>query len=201
MKQRITILILEDSREDFFLLQEMLSSSEEIEAEILHANRLQEAMETARNHQVDVAVIDLNLPDSSGLDTFLTFHKGHSQLPTIILSGAKDNKLAFEAVSKGAQDYLFKGEPSDTAVIRTIRYAIERQRLMTELKSAQDQVRQLHGLLPICAICKNIRDDQGYWNRIESYISEHSEAQFTHSLCPDCAKKHYSEFLKKGEGE
>lgn len=201
MKQRIIILILEDSREDFFLLQEMLSSSEEIEAEILHANRLQEAMETARDHQVDVAVIDLNLPDSSGLDTFLTFHEEHSFLPTIILSGAKDNDIAYEAVSKGAQDYLFKGEPSDTAVIRTIRYAIERQRLMKELKSAQDQVKQLHGLLPICAICKNIRDDQGYWNRIESYISEHSEAQFTHSLCPDCAKKHYAEFLKNDEDE
>jgi hypothetical protein len=57
-------------------------------------------------------------------------------------------------------------------------------------------VRELKGLLPICSSCKKIRDDNGYWNQIENYISRHSRAEFTHSICPDCAKKIYPEYYK-----
>ena len=66
---------------------------------------------------------------------------------------------------------------------------------VTELKRAQEEVRQLAGLLPICASCKKIRDDSGYWNQIESYIRSHSQAEFSHGICPDCAKRLYGEFL------
>jgi len=68
-----------------------------------------------------------------------------------------------------------------------------RKKLEAELKKAILEVKTLRGLIPICAICKNIRDDKGYWNRIESYVSAHSEAEFTHSICPDCMKTHYDE--------
>jgi methyl-accepting chemotaxis protein len=67
----------------------------------------------------------------------------------------------------------------------------EREKLIVELQNALDEVRKLSGLLPICANCKKIRDDKGYWNLLESYISQHSEAVFTHSICPDCVKKLY----------
>lgn len=67
----------------------------------------------------------------------------------------------------------------------------ELEKSNTELKTALKDVHTLSGLLPICASCKNIRDDNGYWNQIENYISEHSSADFTHSICPDCAKKLY----------
>ncbi|MEN6331058.1 MAG: PAS domain S-box protein [Smithella sp.] len=70
----------------------------------------------------------------------------------------------------------------------------ERERLILELQEAISQVKTLSGLLPICASCKKIRDDKGYWNQIESYIRAHSEAKFSHSICPDCAKKMYPEF-------
>jgi DNA-binding NtrC family response regulator len=196
MKQKITVLVIEDSLDDFFLLKEVLESSEEIEAKIFHKVRLEDAMSVAKNIVVDVAIIDLSLPDSFGLDTYVSFHEKYPSIPTIIMTGAKDHDMAFEAVQKGAQDYLFKGEPSSTAIIRTIRYAIERHRLMTEIKQASDHIKTLQGMLPICAACKNIRDDEGYWNRIESYISEHSEVKFTHSICPDCAKKLYPEYYK-----
>lgn len=68
---------------------------------------------------------------------------------------------------------------------------IERDKLLEELKSALSKVKQLSGFLPICASCKKIRDDKGYWNQIESYIRNHSEAEFSHSICPDCARKLY----------
>lgn len=67
----------------------------------------------------------------------------------------------------------------------------ERDRLIAELQKALSEVKTLRGFLPICAHCKKIRDDKGYWNQIESYISEHSEAEFSHSICQECAKKHY----------
>lgn len=67
----------------------------------------------------------------------------------------------------------------------------------TALEAAMEQVRQLSGLLPICASCKKIRDDQGYWNQIESYLERYSEARFTHGICPECTWKLYPEFAPK----
>ena len=70
----------------------------------------------------------------------------------------------------------------------------ERNRYVEELQEALKEVKQLSGLLPICSHCKQIRDDKGYWNQIESYIGAHSEVNFSHGICPDCAKKFYPEF-------
>jgi PAS domain S-box-containing protein len=67
----------------------------------------------------------------------------------------------------------------------------EQEKLIKELKNALDQVKQLSGMLPICSSCKKIRDDKGYWSQIESYIRDHSEAEFSHSICPECAKSLY----------
>jgi PAS domain S-box-containing protein len=77
----------------------------------------------------------------------------------------------------------------------------DKERLIADLKEALSQVKKLSGLLPICASCKQIRDDKGGWKQIESYIADHSEANFTHGVCPDCTRKLYPEFaddLAKG---
>jgi hypothetical protein len=68
------------------------------------------------------------------------------------------------------------------------------EQLILKLQKALTEVKQLSGLLPICASCKKIRDDKGYWGQIESYISDHSEAEFSHGICPDCMKKLYPDF-------
>ncbi len=73
----------------------------------------------------------------------------------------------------------------------------ERERLISELQAALNKVETLSGLLPICAFCKDIRDDSGYWHQVEAYIKEHSKANFSHGVCPDCAKKHYPEYFKE----
>ena len=67
------------------------------------------------------------------------------------------------------------------------------------MKQALDNVKQLTGLLPICSHCKKIRDDKGYWNQIEVYIDQHSEARFSHGICQECAKKYYPDFDLYGE--
>jgi PAS domain S-box-containing protein len=80
-------------------------------------------------------------------------------------------------------------------VTRRKRIEGERERLIHELQDALTNIKRLRGLLPICASCKKIRDDKGYWNELETYILEHSEAEFTHGFCPDCMKKLYGAFL------
>jgi DNA-binding NtrC family response regulator len=199
MTSAIGVLIVEDNPDDLFLLQEMLDASEEAAFAVHHEERLAEAIAYARSHPVDVAIIDLSLPDSFGIETFRGFHREFPALPVVIMTGSRDHELALVAVKEGAQDFLYKGEPSATAIARTLRHAIERQRLTTELKAALDQVKQLKGLLPICAHCKKIRDDKGYWNQIESYIRDHSEAEFSHSICQECAARYYPELDIYGE--
>ncbi len=79
------------------------------------------------------------------------------------------------------------------------RVAAEREKLIRELQDALAKVRQLSGLLPICASCKKIREDSGYWTQIEAYVKDHSEAEFSHGICPECAEKLYPEFSGKDE--
>lgn len=79
----------------------------------------------------------------------------------------------------------------------------ERERLITKLQEALDHVKTLKGLVPICASCKNVRNDDGFWQQVEAYVSEHTEAKFSHSICPDCMKKlypaEYERLKKKGK--
>ncbi len=79
--------------------------------------------------------------------------------------------------------------------------AIVRKQLEEDIKKALQEKKTLQGFIPICARCKNIRDDQGYWNQIEQYIREHSEAEFTHSVCPDCAEELYGDLLREDENK
>jgi PAS domain S-box-containing protein len=76
----------------------------------------------------------------------------------------------------------------------------EREKIIWELQQAIDNIKALSGLIPICSSCKKIRDDKGYWNQLEKYIIEHTDAQFTHGICPECAEKFYSD-LKKDKNE
>jgi PAS domain S-box-containing protein len=76
----------------------------------------------------------------------------------------------------------------------------ERERTIAELQRAVAEVKVLSGLLPVCASCKKVRDDNGYWNQIEAYVREHSEADFTHSICPDCTRKLYPDLVRKRKG-
>ena len=81
------------------------------------------------------------------------------------------------------------------------RAQIEKDSLIVELKDALNEVKTLSGLLPICASCKKIRDDNGYWNQIEAYIGDRSEAEFSHSICPECFKKLYPEIAKEKDNQ
>lgn len=80
---------------------------------------------------------------------------------------------------------------------RSVRFVICISKEITELRRAKAEIAELRGIIPICASCKNIRDDAGYWRRIEEYIASHSAAEFSHGLCPDCLAKLYPEYAER----
>ena len=100
---------------------------------------------------------------------------------------------------------LYRGRPAVIGTLLDIterkHLEDEREKLITQLQDALSKVKTLSGMLPICSFCKRIRNDGGYWHQIEAYISEHSEAEFSHGLCPECEKRQYEELerLKKHE--
>lgn len=73
----------------------------------------------------------------------------------------------------------------------------ERERMIAELQEALEQIKTLKGIVPICANCKQIRDDEGFWQQVESYVEKHTEAQFSHGICPVCVEKLYPKYAKK----
>jgi transcriptional regulator with GAF, ATPase, and Fis domain len=97
--------------------------------------------------------------------------------------------LSLRATKRNA--YTERDQKLTERVGNQIAGAIANAEVFKELQKALKQVKQLSGLLPICASCKKIRDDKGYWNQIESYIRDHSEAEFSHGICPECMKKLY----------
>jgi hypothetical protein len=103
---------------------------------------------------------------------------------------------------------LYQGRLEETVEIRTHELSATNEELHKtndELTKALAEVRTLSGMLPICSYCKKIRDDKGYWNQLESYLRDHSEAEFSHGICPDCLKENfpdiYEKDLKKLRGE
>jgi K+-sensing histidine kinase KdpD len=87
-------------------------------------------------------------------------------------------------------------------LVASIRRSLEyEKKVSADLQHSLNHIKRLHGMLPICASCKKIRNDKGYWEQIEQYISERSETEFTHGLCPECAMKLYPELMESIEKE
>jgi DNA-binding response OmpR family regulator len=192
----ISVLLIEDNPDDAVLIEISLSQAR-VPCEVKQVDRLSKGLELLKDGGIDVVLLDLGLPDGQGISTFEKAHEQAPDVPIIVLTGHDDDELAIEAVQKGAQDYLVKGRVDDSLLGRSIRYAIERQKLLTQVEHSMREIKTLRGFLPICASCKKIRDDQGYWTQIERYISDHSDAEFSHGLCPDCAVKLYGDVLGK----
>lgn len=107
--------------------------------------------------------------------------------------------LVFAGISSASQmiSLQFDVQIKTRDISERKRTAMEQESIISELQEAISQVKQLSGLLPICASCKRIRNDEGYWEQLETYIRQHSKADFSHAICPDCAHKLYPEYSKK----
>jgi DNA-binding NarL/FixJ family response regulator len=205
----IKILLIDDEPAQAWLVGEHLrsvASKTGKSVELAHAESLQEGLERLEQGDIDLLLLDLSLPDSMGIDTFLRAYARFPSMPIVVLTSIEDEDIGIKLIQAGAQDYLAKGQSTGVILYRSIRHAIERkqaaaerERLIQELQSALIQVKTLKGLIPICAGCKKIRDDHGYWKELESYISTHSDAQFSHGFCPECASKLFPDIAEEVE--
>ena len=201
----IKILLIEDDPGDVEILRLILGYvDDDVWIDMTHADRLSAAMKISEKDSFDVILADLSLPDSCGLETFVAVHKQFPNTPTIVLTGLADKNIALEAIRRGAQDYLSKNNISNkTLLVRSILYSIERQKLLVELEKRMNEIKTLRGIIPMCAWCRKIRDDEGYWSKVEEYLEKHTDAAFTHGMCEECAKKAEAERdkLKKSRAD
>ncbi len=204
----LKVLLVEDNPGDVGLLRIALSEATSVRFELTPVGLLENALALLATKPFDIALLDLSLPDAAGLETIHRVATEAPTVPIVVLTGLDDERIGLQAVKSGAQDYLVKGQIETHLLVRTIRYAIERKRhqqerekLIVDLQEALARIKTLSGLLPICACCKKIRDDKGYWNQVEGYIMRYSDARFSHSFCPDCVEKLKAEYLPEPSAE
>ena len=192
----IKLLLVDDNADDVFLTRRMLEKNPggTFNFHIDHCCDLTETLAYLSSEKPNVVLLDLGLPESLGLQTLEQVLAAAPNLPIVVFTGLSDEDLGIKAVQKGAQDYLVKGQVNLDLLVRSLRYAIERKQMVIQLQEALSQVKILKGFLPICAKCKAIRNDEGHWQQIESYLRERSEAEFSHGICPVCLKELYPEF-------
>jgi PAS domain S-box-containing protein len=140
-EQPIQVLLVEDNPADVRLWQELLWDVTSAQFQLIPVERLDEAMEMLKQQRFDVILLDLSLPDSQGLETFVKMHLQAPAIPIIVLTGLDDESLATKAVQEGAQDYLVKGQVNGDLLVRCMRYAIERQRAEEALRQSEERFR------------------------------------------------------------
>lgn len=159
-----------------------------------------EALDASDRDPPDLVLMDIHIQGKvDGIEAAKAL-KARRDVPVVFLTAHSDEPTLQRAKMADPHGYVLKPfKDRELQIVLDIalykhRTESELRRLLAELRSAMDQVKQLQGMLPICAECKSIRDDKGYWNAVEKYIQEHSEARFSHGICPDCARKLYPEF-------
>jgi len=193
----LKILIIDNNVQDLSKVVDILTSSTLADFDIMTTSSIDETKHLLQEVSFDAIVSELYFPDSQGIDTLEFLRSFHDTMPILFLTNSESAELALETVKRGAQDFINKKHLFTFELDRAILYAIERASVLRQLLDAREHISMLQGLIPICTSCKKIRDDNGYWAKIEQYFSEHIDAHFTHSLCPGCAEDFYkSEVLE-----
>lgn len=215
MTTDVTVLVAED---DFWVGKEIERILKSTLYDVVgRATTGAQAIEMVKSLRPDVVLMDIKMPGMDGLAA--TQHiQELCPTPVVILSAHETADLLEKASAAGAGAYLVKPPTADD-ITRGISIAMARHQdlmklreLLLEvegknlaLKKALEEIKTLRGIIPICAQCKKIRDDDGYWQQVDKYITEHTEATFSHGMCQECADKlyggedWYEEGKKKGE--
>ena len=210
-KLEVTVLYVEDDPHARENAGEILKR---VVRTVYVAENGKEGLEAFKQYNPDIVVTDIRMPVMSGLDMARKIREDDSSKQVIVTTAHADTDYFLEAIDIAVDQYVLKPIGSERLISavrkcadfvlheKEIRkYNQEREKLILELQDALAKVKTLSGLLPICASCKKIRDDTGYWNQIESYLSSHSEVLFSHGICPECTKKLYPEYYENVWGK
>jgi DNA-binding response OmpR family regulator len=137
--ETVSVLLVEDNPGDAELFQEYLSAVESPRFRVHHRDNLAAGLVRLGFGGIDVLILDLSLPDSRGINTVLRVRQDSPDVPIVVLTGMDDEELAVEAVQKGAQDYLVKSRVDDGALVRSIRYAVQRHRIQHGIRQARKE--------------------------------------------------------------
>ncbi len=206
MPGRTRILVTDDSPDVLELTTTVL---EDEGYKVAKAASGGECLKIARAQHPDIILLDVMLPDMTGIEVCEQIKEDKDLEGTfvILVSGVRISPdYQADGLNVGADGYIIKPITNRELVARVQAIArikraedalrqkkLEQQKLITELQEALAEIKTLKGFIPICASCKKIRDDEGYWNQLEAYISKHTDATFTHSICPQCAEKYKAE--------
>ena len=206
----LSILLVDDDAVDRAAFKRHLARCRSMPAyDLYEADTLASGCEAMKRKRFDCVMLDFRLPDGTALDFFRQDHGiDINGVPIVILTVLDDRSLGLEMVESGAQDYLVKGSFDDKLLEKTIRYAMERIKLLTaknklvkDLESALERIQTLEGIVPICSVCKKIRSDDGAWERLEIYVSKHTNAKFSHGFCEQCYESFSKEQLEGPFGD
>lgn len=211
MRHKAHILVTDDDPDILLLFTTFLVDEG---YEVREATTGKECLDAARSRHPDLVLLDVVLPDMTGIEvcTQIKAEPGLRDTFVILVSGARvSSEYQAEGLNAGADGYIAKGVSNGEFLARIqtlvrikqvedrLREKEEEQRkLVSELEKALAEIKTLKGLIPICASCKKIRDDEGYWDQLETYMAKHTSAVFSHGICPECAERLYPEYCRKG---
>ncbi len=168
------ILIVDDDPLNINVMSEILEDSHDI----LFATNGRDALKIAQDETPDLIILDIMMPEMDGYEVCKKIKADISKqhIPIIFITAKTETEDIVKGFETGGSDYITK--------------PFKAPELLARVKK-EVELKILRGLIPICANCKDIRDDKGVWNQIEAYIQEHSDAKFSHGLCPDCSDEIY----------
>jgi AmiR/NasT family two-component response regulator len=159
-----------------------------------------EAVEMTKTIKPELVLMDINMPGIDGIEATRQIIR-ECPTPVVILTAYESVDFINRATKAGVAAYVVKPpriiELNRVMTIAAARFGdiVRLETLNQQLSEALEQVKTLSGLIPICASCKKIRDDDGYWNQVDTYLKRHTDVEFTHGVCPACALKMYGEYI------
>lgn len=205
MTEKKNILVVDDTKMNLMILVKTLGDEG---YRVRPALSGAAALEAAGKEAPDLILLDIMMPDMDGYQVCRTLKKDPllKDIPVIFISAMDQVEDKIKGFEAGGVDYVSKPFQTKEVLARvgthlTLR-ALQRdlesknthlEQLNRELRKALTELKTIRGIIPICAHCKKIRDDKGYWTQVEAYFQEFSDAKFSHSICPKCANEYYSD--------
>jgi CheY-like chemotaxis protein len=199
--ESLKILVVED---DFFVKAEIIRILEKSGHNVIgDGNNGKVGIEKAQQLNPDIILMDIKMDVMDGIEAAKIIQE-KTPTPIVFLTAHESKDMVQLATEAGAGSYLTKppraqdmdramtiamARHNDIMELRCVNSVLEKR--TAELEQALEKIKTLQGIIPICSQCKKIRDDQGYWNILESYIQKHSEVQFSHGICPECSDELY----------